>query len=359
MSDFLDYLKSRKIKNEIRAKKFIGHPSEEVFDSSKPFELSDMAIIKKSPERDFVILNLSDVHFTDYRDIMETAPKRSFPTPITVGRLIKKIKPDLITVTGDIVCGKSTVYSVKNFINLIERFGIPWAPVFGNHDAEGNCDLNYLAEQMMAAPHCVMRKGDMKMGVGNYIVGIEQNGKLSQALFMMDSQHRNSGDSNAQPNNIQHEWVKWASEGVKKLSPKAEISLFMHIPLPEFDYAYKQFFDFEKKRWKSPNCIGHVGEEIACHRDKDGNIIQQGFFEIIKNAGNIKNIFCGHDHLNAFSLEYEGVHLIYVMKISKSAGRKPGYDGGLKISCGESGVKALDYKTVSYGPMISAYKVNY
>ncbi len=356
MGDFAEYLKSLKCKDEIRAKRFTGAVSDENFDPCREFSLADMATVAEKTGEDFVILNLSDVHFTDYRDIMETAPKRSFPTPLTVARLVRAVKPDLITVTGDIVCGKSTVYSVKNFANLIERFGVPWAPVFGNHDAEGNCDLNYLAEVMMSAPHCLMKKGDTKMGVGNYIVGItDAKGNLTKALFMTDSQHRNPGAAE-----LQKQWVKWASSGIKRIAPKAEISMFMHIPLPEYVYGYNEAFDFNKGRWKDGSkSVGHVGEEIACHMDKDGNIIQTGLFEVAKNAGNIKHIFCGHDHLNAFSLEYEGVRLNYAMKISKSAGRKPGYDGGLKIVCGENGIKALDYKTVSCGPMRSAYKINF
>ncbi len=352
MSDFTDYIKSLKNKNEFRKKKFIGKVSDEVFDEKKEFSLSDTVTVTKKTDKDFVILNLSDVHFTDYRDIMETAPKRSFPTPLTVTRLIKTIKPDLITVTGDIVCGKSTFFSIKNFTNLIESFGVPWAPVFGNHDSEGNCDLNHLAEAMMSAPHCLMKKGDPKMGVGNYIVGItDGNGELLQALFMTDSQHRND---------LQRKWIRWAGEGIKKLSPTAEISVFMHVPLPEYIDGYNAAFDSKAKRWKDKTeSVGHLGEEIACHTDKDGIPIQNGFFKTMKDIGNIKNIFCGHDHLNAFSLKYEGVRLNYVMKISKSAGRKPGYDGGLAIICGKNGVKALDYKTVSYGPIISAYKITY
>ncbi len=361
MSDFKNYLKSIKNKDEFRSKKFTGKVSNEVFSTEKTFSNDDFVTVAKKEGKDFVILNLSDIHFTDYRDIMETAPKRSLPTNLTVKRLVKAVKPDFITVTGDIVCGTSTYHSIKRFINLMESFSVPWAPVFGNHDKEGNCDLNYLAEEMMSAPHCLMKKGDPGMGVGNYIVGIsDENGRLLQALFMMDSQHSNSGEKNAQPNELQHEWIKWASNGIKSISPSAEISIFMHIPIPEYIDGYNAAFDSKKGEWRDKTkSVGHIGEEIACHMDKDRNPIQKGLFKVIKDAGNIKNVFCGHDHLNAFSLEYEGVRLNYVMKISKSAGRKPGYDGGLAINCGDKGVKSLDYKTVSYGPMRSAYKIVY
>ncbi len=361
MNCFTQYLLSLKHKDEIRKNKYIGKPSDEIFDSEKIFSLDDVSVIKRNSKKDFVVLNLSDVHFTDYKDIMHTAPIRSFPTPLTITRLIKAVKPDLITVTGDIVCGKSTVYSIKNFACLMESFKIPWAPVFGNHDGEGNCDLNYLSDVMISSPHCLMKKGDPKLGVGNYTVCVcDENGKITNAFIMTDSNHHGMGERNGQPNKLQHSWIKWITNGIKTLSENVEISLFTHMPLPEFIYAYEQSFDKERNEWKDKTkSVGHVGEEIACHRNKDRNPINLGFFDILKNAGNVKNIFCGHDHLNAFSLEYESIRLNYVMKISKSAGRKFGFDGGLKITFTPDGTTKLDYKTVSYIVMRSAYKIKY
>ncbi len=356
-----EYIRSLNHKNQIRKNKYIGKLSNDIFNHEKKFVTEDTVILKKEKSKDFIVLNLSDIHFTDYRDIMETAPKRSIPTPLTVTRLIKSVKPDLITVTGDIVCGKSTVYSIKNFTSLMDGFGIPWAPVFGNHDGEGNCDLNYLADVMINSPHCLMKKGDPKMGVGNYTVAVEdETGNIIKAFIMLDGNHHKCGERNGQPNMIQHEWVKWVANGIKSLSENSEISLFMHMPLPEYIDAYELNFDKIHNQWKSGSkSVGHVGEEIACHMDKDRNPINMGFFDILKKAGNVKNVFCGHDHLNAFSSEYKSIRLNYVMKISKSAGRKPGYDGGLVIKFKNDGTTELDYKTVSYGFMRSAYKIKY
>lgn len=50
--------------------------------------------ISKDPEKDFVILNLSDTHVTDSEDFESVAN--------VVGKLIEYKKPDLITVTGDL-----------------------------------------------------------------------------------------------------------------------------------------------------------------------------------------------------------------------------------------------------------------
>ncbi len=353
MGCFKDYILSVKNKEKIKKTEFKGTVSENCFNPEKAFDLSDFDAVIENRSDTFTVLNLSDVHFTDYRYIMETAPKRSIPTPLTVYRLIKKLKPDLITVTGDIVCGTSTVYSIKNFTCLMERFGIPWAPVFGNHDSEGNCDLNYLADVMMSAPHCLMKKGDPRMGVGNYTVAVkDKNGTITNAFIMRYSNGENE---------LQRHWLEWVTDGVSRLTEgKARCSVFMHIPLPEYIDAYELNFDSVKNKWKdNSKSVGHIGEEIACHTDRDGKPVQNGIFEVIKNSEIPSDIFCGHDHLNAFSIPFEGVRLNYVMKISKSAGRKPGYDGGLKIKFLSNGKTELDYKTVSYGFMRSAYKIEY
>ncbi len=360
MSCFIDYLSSIKNKKMIQKNSYSGKPSEEFFNPNAAFDLSAVSVVTKKKGVPFTVLNLSDVHFTDYRYIMETAPKRSIPTPLTVLRLIKKVKPDLITVTGDIVCGKSTVYSIANFTCLMERFGIPWAPVFGNHDGEGNCDWNYLADVMMSAPHCLMKKGDARMGVGNYAVAVKnEDGDITNSFIMMDANRHY--DCVGQSDKIQSQWLRWVTDGINDFSKgKARCSVFMHIPWPEYIDAYKLNFDTHKNTWKAASkSVGHLGEEIACHTDKDGKPIQDGFFEIIKESKITRDVFCGHDHLNAFSVPYEGIRLNYVMKISKSAGRQPGYDGGLAIKYNPDGTTELDYKTVSYGFMRSAYKIKY
>ena len=94
--------------------------------------------LEKDPERDFVILNITDPHLSD-------TGYRVKETPLmfkTVEALIHEIQPDLITVTGDIVCDDATYHSIRRFTDFMESFDIPWAPIFGNHDDEGNCDLS-------------------------------------------------------------------------------------------------------------------------------------------------------------------------------------------------------------------------
>ena len=73
--------------------------------------------------------------------------------------LVEKTQPDLITLPGDNLSAMSSRFSINNFIKHMESYGIPWAPVFGNHDNEiPSNTLNWQADKYMAAEHCLMRK---------------------------------------------------------------------------------------------------------------------------------------------------------------------------------------------------------
>ena len=164
---------------------FEGQKSDYDWSTADEYRLEDTAVLEKRPGKDFIILNLADIHFSDYGYRLLT----SVEAEATIRRLVKQVNPDLIILSGDNVCSDETYYSMRRVTELMESFGVPWAPVYGNHDDEGNCDLNYLADVMISGEHCLMRKGDPEMGVGNYIVNITENGTVVESLILMDSHH--------------------------------------------------------------------------------------------------------------------------------------------------------------------------
>ena len=91
------------------------------------------AEIEKNPDEDFVILNLADVQLKD--DLVYETPGEK--TAEMIDRLIRETNPDLITLTGDNAWG--TIAYIK-LIHQLDSYGIPWAPVMGNHD--GQCLIN-------------------------------------------------------------------------------------------------------------------------------------------------------------------------------------------------------------------------
>lgn len=282
---------------------------------------------------DYTILNITDIHVADYA----LQAFLAFPAIKTVKKLVREIKPDLITVTGDIVCTKSDHYAIHRFTRMMESFGIPWAPVFGNHDDEGNCDLNYLADVMMSDCNCLMKKGSSEMRCGNYVIRILNNGSTALNLIMMDSGH-------GLVNEAQMKWFRSVTDNTE-----GECAVMMHIPLPQYQYAlddYNSSSDTDKKKF---SFCGKCNEKICCARDKDGKPIDNGFFDILKESGRVRNVICGHEHMNNFSLLYQGIRLTYTMKVGKGSGYQPGFDGGTVIKVSDKGISSIIHLTRSMG----------
>ncbi len=312
---------------------YIGQVSDESWTEDTPFSFDDCVTLTKKDGEEFVILNITDTHFSDYDYRAFTA----FDASTSIKRLVRQIQPDLITITGDIVCTDSTVYAIKRITDLFDSFKIPWAPVFGNHDDEGNADLNYLADIMMSSQYCVMKKGDPEMGVGNYIINIkeEESEKIVETLFMMDT-HK------SHLNQKQIMWFEKNAAAINEITDNGtQISVFFHIPNVQYQYGYDAAHDSE-------GFYGEYHEKICCERDENGNPKENGFFAAAKNV-NTKFIFCGHEHRNNFSVEYEGIRMTYTLKVGYASGVHLGFNGGTVINVSGSGINRISHRTLTWG----------
>lgn len=346
-----------------------GEVNNEFWLSNDEYRLENTATLQKEPGKDFKILNLADIQYNDVMDTFE----RSY-TEETIRTLIEQEKPDLITLTGDQVWAAFQKQSQKDLIKLIDSFGIPWAPVFGNHDGEGNADKNWLADRYMEAENCLFKKGPNNIGgVGNYIVNIMEGDKIVQSLIMIDSGTSRNYSAIAEEQKmyekaINHEtqeyilnddgsvktdvfgtsydfisesqiaWYKWAVEGAAKINGgKAPESIaFFHIALPEFYNAYIQWKD---SGYDSKIGFGEKRENVCCPS------VNTGMFDVMKELGSTKNVVVGHDHINNYSVLYEGIRLTYGLKTGDRCYANDDLNGGTVLTITDNGVKT-DHKFV-------------
>lgn len=293
---------------------YIGAVSDYTWSEGDEYRLEDTAIVMKDPDKDFVIMNVADLHMADYSQDAVT----NFRNLENIRKMVEELQPDLITLSGDNVWTNmsegSCVYSIYRLTEFMDSLGIPWAPVFGNHDAEGNCDLNYLADVMMQGEYCVMQKGDPSMGVGNYVVNICEGEKIVHSLILMDSNGNELWENRIQ-------WYKWATEGVNALAgEKVPSSVVIHEPFAQYEYAYNAAWDEENGCWREGyEAFGTKGEECAFTRDDNDDPVDFGFFAAIQEVGTTKNVICAHDHANTYSILWEGVRLTYSMRLGYGA----------------------------------------
>lgn len=311
------------------------------------FSTDYCAQIEKKPDEDFIILNLSDIQLKDDLVYEEQGEK----TEEMIDRLVNQTKPDLITLTGDNAWG--TIAYIK-LIHQIDSYGIPWAPVMGNHD--GQCLINefWAAYLLFNAENCLFKFGPEDMGYGNYIINITENGRIIHTLFMVDT-HNNTTYTFGDGSTVggydhlwknQIEWYKWAVNGISEIEGKAvESSVFLHIPVCEYNDAWTKTHGSENigelAPELSPEAVGIKGEGVSCPP------VNNGFFDVCKELGSTKNIFAGHDHANNFQIYHEGIRLNYTLKTGYGAYYTEGLTGGTVISVDSDGTAYAEHIYIS------------
>lgn len=280
-------------------------------------------ITKKSD--DFKILQLTDIHLGG----SVLSYSKDHKALEAVYDLIAYTKPDFVMVTGDLVFPLGVMsYSFNNetaviqFASFMRNIGIPWGFVYGNHESESMATLSgdeldklfqsmsYKTSQTLLYPYV---QPDI-MGRNNQIIKIENmDGSLNQALFLLDSNDYINGGIN-EYDYIHDDQVKWYRENVEALQqdygPDASSLAFFHIPLQEYKTAYDLYETGSKE---VTYYFGEIGEtmidKICCSK------YPSKFFDTAVSLRSTKAMFCGHDHYNNISLEYEGIRLTYGMSI--------------------------------------------
>lgn len=325
-----------------------------------------MFTIQKQPSKDFLILNLSDPQLND----AEWAPEHKSRAILqyTMRTLIESEKPDLITVTGDIAwAGETAAY--KAFADEIDAYGIPWAPVWGNHDNQGGTEtIDKVADLYMTYPHCIYEKGDAAIGNGNYVIAISEGDKIAEGVIMMDSHDRDPYPKEdetmdkvwAKLTKPQLVWYKEQIEMLKKLGCN-DTSVFLHIPIYAYREAWKAAHNTEfapesitpqessdPKYWNDgyKNSIGVQYEGIASYPE------DEGAFDAILEGGTTKLVVAGHDHINNTVINYRGVDLVYSLKAGAGCYWNPCLNGGTVIRITENGVAEVRHSFVNVDKLL-------
>ncbi len=310
---------------------------------------ADYAIrMDKDPDKAFVILNLTDIQMVD----KETFGRVGAQTKAMIDKLVEDTKPDLITVTGD---NAWRFLSYNETIRLLDSYGVPWAPVMGNHDGQGCPSEFWCAYNFYKAKNCLFRFGPKDMGYGNYIIQIYENGSIVHTLYMMDT-HSNIDEDNCNgPKGggydhlweNQMQWYTWAVEGTNKLAGKnVESTVYLHIPLCEYNDAWDMATqDGAFKPEYADACFGTKHEGVCCAPENNG------FFSLMQRLGSTKNVICGHDHVNSFSIPYGGIRLTYGLKTGEACYWEPEMSGGTTVTIGADGAATVEHHYVDTASM--------
>ncbi len=304
----------------------VGHKGEvstQTWDSNKGFDMDTIQQLAKKDGEDYKILLLSDVQlmgvtFWDDKAALEL-----------VDALVADIQPDFIMTAGDNAMLPISDLLTKKFIRQMEGYGIPWSIVLGNHDTEGRGDREWFGNQYENAQNCLFISGPANIqGIGNYVVNItSESGKPIYSLIMMDSNIEREYEDEEYYDYIYPEQIKWY-ESVIASQPEVPSMLFFHIPTPEFADAQTAW---ESGDIKAQNGFGENREKVCAPLENTG------LFDVAKELGSTTHIYCGHDHINSLSVEYEGIRLTYGLKTGPTCYADDDMQGGTLITISDSG----------------------
>lgn len=240
---------------------------------------------------------------------------------------VTQTQPDLILIAGDIVYGEfdDSGYATELFVQFMETFQIPWAPVMGNHDAETAKGIDWVCDLYENATHCLFNQNTLT-GNGNYTVGITQGGKLLRTFFMMDSNGYGTMSAATSANGHststagfgldQIDWYQQEIANIKEVSPQTKLSFLFHIPIKAFvdaliengfdNASNNSFVNFDTD--SNPDTFGMAHERISFPWDNANTT-----FNDLKACG-VDSIFSAHAHGNSMGAKYQGVHLQFGLK---------------------------------------------
>lgn len=290
---------------------------------------SELVNLKKTADKDFKILQLTDIQIY----ALNKTAKNTFAV---IKKLVDENQPDLIVLTGDNVEGSLAYMVNAGLTKFIDSLGVPWAPVFGNHDAEhSTVDKQYLGEQFRNSKNCLFRFGPSNIkGVGNYVVNIQEDDKIVYSLHMVDSNMYERNIDNSSPYDYigydQIAYFKWYSERLNGMySDEIPSMSFFHIAPVELLNEYKRLKDLNPTSdvVKVPEGLG-FGEfrEAPCP-----SALNSGYVDMAKSIG-MTHMFIGHDHINNASIKLNDIIMTYGLKTGYGSYFDKDLSGGTLIS---------------------------
>jgi len=260
------------------------------------------------PYRDgFKILQLTDIHMSDKDD--QDLHFAFMDKLITEANAAHDV--DFMVVTGDLFTFASRGTAIKLF-KFLDSYGIKWSVVFGNHDEQTYFPVDWMTSYLNNfGSNCIFKdlQDDKVQGNCNFAINVMDGATIKKQLILMDSNRYYFG-SYMGYDYFKQDQIDWYSNLVDYTTSqnggtKVDSLMFYHIPLFEINVTY----DEGTRIYDGPKGNGDGKREDCCPPKENS-----GFFDTIKAKGSTKGMFFGHDHINTFETDYQGVKFCYGIK---------------------------------------------
>ncbi|HAQ56296.1 MAG TPA: hypothetical protein DCR44_02665 [Acholeplasmatales bacterium] len=260
--------------------------------------------------RPFRILQLTDLHYMD-NSLDPSVDARILD-------LVRFATPDLVIFTGDQVMCPTAIALYGRLRATMEQLSVPWTLVFGNHDAEhGNAKS---ALRAAAAGSRFVWPSDPVSDDSDFVLEIGDD----WLVFGLDSHNDATYDIGGTPKwgygTILPTQIEWIGGVLRSCASHAGRILpsviFQHIPPAVV------------RTWDDPGASRFRGEknEAVCAAP-----IDFGYHAALVANKSAKGVFFGHDHVNDFAFERDGITYAYGRVSGQHDYAMPGFPKGGRI----------------------------
>ena len=81
--------------------------------------------------------------------------------------------------------------------------------------------------------------------------------------------------------------------------------------------------------------------------------VDDGVFEIIRDSGSTKHVIVGHDHVNNWMINYQGVKLVFSLKAGAGCYWTPVLNGGTVLQIGSDGAECVYHEFVDVSDILA------
>ena len=331
----------------------------------------DFRVDAKDANRGFKIVQISDPQVAPQMKPLTTdAINTEFQQKVYkyIDPVISEVDPDLIFIAGDIVYGRydnANQIVLKTLLDHINNYGIPWAPVFGNHDNETPAGIDAQCNLISSYSNVLFKRNSELTGNSNYSIGCFVNDKLVRSFYCLDSKGcaQVGGDkSNVMGYSIDKVQIDYVVEKQQQcelfagksvpgfIGQHVMYSVYVSTMAFRYNIMVNDSNNFNGKQFPAfeigPNNYGDSGivnEAQSMTIDKNGD----AYFAYLDC--HIDGIFTGHCHqINTIVTTDEGVVLAYGLKSSTYDFYQPTMLGATEISINSDSSFEVKHHFVHY-----------
>lgn len=283
----------------------------------------EVAPLKFDKNGEFKIMHLCDCQ--DGYPAIETMLK-------FIDAALKEYQPDIVVLGGDNTVGpkETKAQAIEELCNVFVQNEQYFTLVFGNHDREQGVENDELLPmyQLYGKGYCLAYDEVSSLhGTGNHNLPVMSSDglKVKFNLWMFDTGSHyidENGNDLGIYDCVREDQIKWYEEKSKALEAaaggKVNSLAFQHIVVGEvFEALFHEsavdlgvltpkangkIYSFFPK---TENILDGFLFEFPCPSEKN-----HGQFDAMVNRGDVLAVFSGHDHINSYTTELDGIKII-------------------------------------------------